>query len=61
MIKKITLFFQEVKTELKKVSWPSKKEVVGATIIVIITTLVTGLFLGVIDLSLSRSIEFLLR
>jgi preprotein translocase subunit SecE len=61
MIKKVIEFFQEVKGELKKVSWPSRKEVIGATIVVIATTLIMGLFLGVIDLALSRTIGFLLQ
>jgi len=60
-MKKVILFFQEVRNELKKVSWPSKKEVIGATTIVIVTTLFMGLFLGVVDLILSRSVEFLLH
>jgi preprotein translocase subunit SecE len=60
-IQKIIVFFQEVRSELKKVSWPSKKDVVGATTVVIITTLIMGLFLGIIDLVLSKGIELLLH
>ncbi len=39
----------EVATELKKVTWPSRKETFTSTIIVIITTIVASLFLGIFD------------
>lgn len=39
----------EVTTELSKVSWPSRKETVSSTIIVIITTIVASIILGVFD------------
>jgi preprotein translocase subunit SecE len=54
MIKKITVFFQEVKLELKKVVFPTKKEVVGSTWVVIITVLICALFLGVVDSVLGK-------
>lgn len=60
-MKKVLIFLQEVRNELKKTSWPSRKEVIGATTVVIVTTLFMGLFLGVIDLILSRAVEFLLQ
>jgi preprotein translocase subunit SecE len=46
-------FFREVKSELKKVTWPSKKEVYATTIVVIVTTLFFGFYLWFIDLGLS--------
>jgi preprotein translocase subunit SecE len=39
----------EVTTELSKVTWPSRKETVSSTIIVIITTIVSALLLGLFD------------
>jgi preprotein translocase subunit SecE len=39
----------EVATELKKVTWPSRKETFTSTIIVIITTIVASMFLGLFD------------
>ncbi|HWP49696.1 MAG TPA: preprotein translocase subunit SecE [Candidatus Limnocylindrales bacterium] len=60
-MKKVWVFLQEVRNELKRISWPSRKEVIGATTVVIVTTLFMGLFLGVIDLILSRAVEFLLQ
>jgi preprotein translocase subunit SecE len=46
---KVVAFISEVKSELKKVSWPGKDELVGATIIVCILTLVFASILGSMD------------
>jgi preprotein translocase subunit SecE len=39
----------EVAGELRKVTWPSRKELVSSTIVVIVTTIVASLLLGVFD------------
>ncbi len=56
MFKKIAEFFQEVKLELKKVVFPTKKEVIGSTWVVIITVLIAAFFLGVVDIGLGKMI-----
>ncbi len=50
MFKKIAEFFQEVKLELKKVVFPTKKEVIGSTWVVITTVLIAAFFLWIADL-----------
>lgn len=50
MLKKITDFFQEVKLELKKVVFPTKREVMGSTWVVIVTVLISAVFLWIADL-----------
>ncbi len=50
MFKKIVEFFQEVKLELKKVVFPTKKEVIGSTWVVITTVLIAAFFLWIADL-----------
>ncbi|MCA1927511.1 MAG: preprotein translocase subunit SecE [Calditerrivibrio sp.] len=52
-------FFKEVKEELKKIVWPSRDETVGTTTVVIIFVLVMAVFLGVVDVALSKIIEFI--
>jgi preprotein translocase subunit SecE len=47
-------FFAEVKTELKKVTWPSRTEVYSTTVVVILTTLFFGFYLYGLDLLLSQ-------
>lgn len=61
MINKIKEFFREVKLELKKVVFPSKDELIGSTWVVIIAVLVVSLFLGLVDLSLSKLVRIALR
>jgi len=54
MIKRLTEFFQEVKLELKKVVFPTKKEVIGSTWVVITTVLICAFFLGLVDMGLGK-------
>lgn len=61
MIKKIKEFLKEVKVEIKKVVFPSKDELVGSVWIVIITVVIISLFLGVVDLGLSKLVSVALR
>ncbi len=56
MIAKIKKFVLEVVSELKKVSWSSRKEVISSTWIVIVSTAFLGLFIGLTDFILSKFI-----
>lgn len=49
MLKKITTFFQEAKAELFKVNWPTKKQTINYTILVIAISLAMAVFLGGLD------------
>ena len=61
MFGKIKGFFREVKAELKKVVFPSKDEVMGSTKVVVVLVLIIAVFLGLIDLVLSRLIGLVIR
>ena len=50
---KLFRFFKEVKSELKKVTWPSKKQVIKSTLVVIAAVLVIGVVIWVLDLLFS--------
>jgi len=52
--RKIVQFLLEVWVELKKTSWPNRKEVYGTTIVVLIAIVICAAFLYVVDLSLSK-------
>jgi preprotein translocase subunit SecE len=54
-------FFREVKIELKKVVFPSREEVIGSTKIVVVLVLIVAVFLGMIDLLLSKLIGLLIQ
>jgi preprotein translocase subunit SecE len=49
-------FLTEVRNELKKVTWPLRKEVYAATIVVILFSFILGTFLWVVDLILERGV-----
>jgi preprotein translocase subunit SecE len=60
IIEKIIQFFREVRIEIKKISWPLRNETIASTSIVIIIVLVIGIFLGIVDVGLSRIIKIFL-
>ncbi|MDO8498026.1 MAG: preprotein translocase subunit SecE [bacterium] len=47
--------------ELKKVSWPSRKETIRLTVIVISISLIIGLYIGIIDILLTKGLELLTK
>jgi preprotein translocase subunit SecE len=58
---KVLKYLEETKLELKKVNWPSKPEIIGSTIVVVVTSIMISAFLYVVDTSLSTVVNFLLR
>ena len=50
-------FLQEVRSELKKVTWPSRKEVYSTTLVVIATSIFFGFYLWGLDLVFSRALS----
>ena len=56
MVTKAIQFLSEVKSEVKKVTWPTKKEAMGGTAVVLVVVFIMALFLGLVDLVLSKII-----
>ncbi|GKU84931.1 MULTISPECIES: preprotein translocase subunit SecE [Niallia] len=54
-------FFQEVGRELRKVSWPKRKELTNYTITVIVTVTFFALFFALVDLGISELIRLILE
>jgi len=54
-------FLKEVQEELKKVVWPTREEVIRLTFVVIIISLIVGLFLGGIDILLTKITQILIK
>jgi preprotein translocase subunit SecE len=50
-------FLREVKIELKKVTWPSRQQTMGSTLVVIVLVIIISLFLGIVDMGLSTVIR----
>jgi len=53
-------FLRETKQELNKVTWPSRTELWQSTLVVIVTTLMLALFIGVVDFFLSGIVRIVL-
>ncbi len=60
-IDKSIQFLREVKIELKKVTWPSRKQTMGSTVVVIVLVLIISIFLGVVDIGLSKLVQTILQ
>jgi len=54
-------FLREVKTELKKVTWPSKKDALSGTAVVLVAVFIVAFFLGIVDWGLSNLVKELLK
>lgn len=50
-------FLREVKVELKKVTWPTRKQTLGSTLVVIVLVLLISTFLGLVDFALSTIVR----
>ncbi len=61
VIKKIPDFFAQVKVELLKVSWPSRKDLLGAAAVVIVATAMLTLYIGLLDFLLTRIVTLVMR
>ena len=54
---KVKKFLREVKSELKKVNWPNRKQLISYTTVVLMTVLLLTLFIGAVDLVFSNFIR----
>ena len=52
-------FFSEVRNEMKRVTWPSQREVYATTVVVILTSVFFGLYLFAVDLGLNNAVQWL--
>ena len=60
IIQKVTQFLKEVKVELKKVVWPTPKQTVASTAVVIIIVFIVSIYLGIVDFALAKLVKFVL-
>jgi len=54
-------FFREVRNELKRVTWPSRKEVYATTIVVIVTSIFFGVYLFALDQAFEKGVVGLFK
>ncbi len=60
MLQKITQFIKEAKLELKKVTWPTPKQTMASTAVVIIIVFIVAIYLGIVDFALAKMVKFIL-
>lgn len=53
-------FIKEAWIELKKVAWPSQKETLGATAVVLVLVILVSVYLGMVDMLLSRLMKVII-
>jgi preprotein translocase subunit SecE len=61
LLKKLKTFLSEVKIELKKCTWPTRRELFGSTMVVVISVLIIGVFVGLSDTILMGLLRAVLR
>ena len=54
-------FLREVRNEMKRVTWPSQREVYATTLVVILTSIFFGVYLFAVDLMFSAGVQWILR
>ncbi len=59
LFEKLKIFIDESVVELKKVTWPPKKESLKASYAVIIFVIVLGIFLGIVDFLLAKLVNWM--
>ena len=60
-IEQLKTFMQEVNQELRRISWPTPREIAGATGVVLFTTAVLAVLLSLYDLAISAGLHVVLR
>jgi len=54
-------FLGEVKTELQKCTWPNRRELLGSTMVVVVSVIILGVFVGLSDTTLMGFLRTVLR
>ena len=60
IIQKVTQFLKDAKVELKKVTWPTPKQTMASTAVVIIIVFIVSIYLGIVDFVLAKLVKFVL-
>ncbi|MDO9515965.1 MAG: preprotein translocase subunit SecE [Syntrophales bacterium] len=60
VIDNVRRFLKEARAELRKVTWPTPKEALASTSVVIVVVIIVSIFLGIVDLGLTRIVRLVL-
>jgi preprotein translocase subunit SecE len=61
VVQRVQEFIREVLAEFRRVTWPSRQELINATVVVVAVTVVLAFFLGAVDVALARIVERILK
>ena len=59
-LRRLIQFLKEVKVETRKVTWPSRKDTLAGTVVVLLIVFITAFYLGIVDFILSQLIKIVL-
>jgi len=57
---RVVRFLKEARIELKKVTWPTPRQTLASTSVVIIVVIIVSIFLGIVDFGLAKAIRMVL-
>ena len=60
-VMKVVIFLKEVRSELTKVKWPTRPEVIKMTSLVILISLLVGIYVGAVDFALTKIMEVIVK
>jgi preprotein translocase subunit SecE len=60
-LRRLKEFFQEVAGEFRRVNWPSRNDVTSSTVVVLVVVFVLAMYLGAVDVALSRLVGVILK
>lgn len=60
VVKRTGKFLRDVVFELKRVSWPTRKELTRYTVVVVVTVIFVAIFLSIVDLGISELVRMIL-
>lgn len=60
MANKVSAYFKDIKIEMTKVSWPTKEELMGSTMVVLVSLAILSAFIGVCDVFLSKLVNIIM-
>jgi len=58
---KLTQFFRESKAEMRKVVWPTRDDVVSSVKVVIVSTIIVAVILGLLDFAFTEAFRFIMK
>ena len=60
MFNKVKGYFSDTYQEMQKVAWPSKDELIGSTMVVVVMSVIVSIFIGAVDLILNKLVNLLI-